>query len=70
MSNLTLTFKGYDDWDRPVYESEGRLFVDADPRSDHGPDLCTKSNNDFYGEPDMPIRTDIEVTFVPNRITW
>ncbi len=70
MSNLTLTFKEYDNWDRPVCESEGRLYVDVDPMSGHGPDICTKYNNDFYGEPDTHIRADIEVTFIPHRITW
>jgi hypothetical protein len=40
MAKLTLTFQGYDDWDRPVYESEGRLFVDVDPRKDRSPEIC------------------------------
>jgi len=27
-------------------------------------------NEDFDGEPDCPIDTDIEVTFIPSRDTW
>ncbi len=67
---LILTFKGYDEWDRPVYESDGRLFVDVDPQKDHSPDIHTKNNNAFDGEPDAPISTGTEITFIPERITW
>ena len=70
MKKLVLTFRGYDDWDRPVYESKGRLYVDADPIKDRLPNLCTKYDNDFYGEPDTHVAEGIEVEFVPNRITW
>ena len=30
MKKLILNYKGRDSWDRPVYESEGRLYVDVD----------------------------------------
>ncbi len=70
MKKLVLTYKGCDDWDRPVYETEGRLYVDTDPRKGCSPNLCTKCNNDFYGEPDMPIAEETEVEFVPSRVTW
>lgn len=70
MKKLVLTFKGFDDMDRPVYESDGHLYVDTDPRKDWSPKLCTKCDNDFYGEPDMPIADEAEVEFVPSRITW
>lgn len=29
-----------------------------------------KCDNDFYGEPDMPIRESLEVEFVPDRDVW
>lgn len=65
---LVLTFLGRDDWSRPVYrDSDGRLYVDVDPRACH-PDICTKSSNDFYGEPDISVKA--EFIFVPHRDTW
>lgn len=65
---LTLTLLGRDDWDRPVYRgSDGRLYVDVEPRA-CCPHICTKSGNDFYGEPEVPVET--EPTFVPSRDTW
>ncbi len=70
MSKLNLKYKGNDSWDRPVYESDGRLYVDVDPRKNHGADICTKNNNAFDGEPDAPISTGTEITFIPERITW
>ena len=29
---LRLEYRGRDSWDRPVYECDGRLYVDVDPR--------------------------------------
>lgn len=70
MARLTLTYKGRDNWDRPVYECEGNLYVDVDPRGGHKPGICTKTGNDFYGEPDIPISANTEISFVPRRDTW
>ena len=67
---LTLTHKGRDSWDRPVYECVGRLYVDVDPRKDRAPEICTKNNNDFDGEPCDHISSDTEITFIPRRDTW
>ena len=76
METLILQYIGNDDWSRPVYkDDDGKLFVDTDPRCVY-PNLCTKSGNDFYGEPDTPIRSikkykDVEnITFIPERKTW
>lgn len=76
METLILQYIGNDDWSRPVYkDDDGKLFVDTDPRCVY-PNLCTKSGNDFYGEPDTPIRyikkyKDVEnITFIPGRKTW
>lgn len=68
---LKLTFQGCDNWDRPVYATEaGVLVVDVDPRKDRKPDLCTKYNNDFYGEPNDPISDRWDLEFIPDRIVW
>lgn len=70
MRELILHYKGRDSWDRPVYEADGRLYVDVDPRKSFEPNICTKYNNEFDGEPDDPISEDVQVTFVPRRDTW
>ena len=68
---LKLEFLGRDSWDRPVYKTEsGCLVVDVDPRKNHGPDLCTKYNNEFNGEPEDPISKDWIPEFTPNRVVW
>ena len=69
MKTLNLTHKGRDSWDRPVYECDGVLYVDVNPRSDH-PEICTKSDNEFDGEPDWPIKKDVEIIFIPSRDRW
>ena len=70
MKTLILHFKGWDDWDRPVYENDGRLYVDVDPRIHRKPEICTKSDNQFFGEPDSPVPEDTAITFEPQRFTW
>lgn len=70
MKKLILHYKGRDDWERPVYEADDRLYVDVDPRKDRVPQICTKYNNDFYGEPDTPIAEDTQLEFVPCRDVW
>jgi len=67
---LELTYKGRDGWDRPVYECNGTLFVDVDPRKHMPANICTKSNNEFDGEPSFPIKSGVEVSFIPSRDTW
>lgn len=77
MNALTLKYIGRDSCDLPVYETEeGQLLVDTDPRCDSSPNLCTKLNNNFDGEPDTPIRyiakyKDVSIiTFLPERDVW
>lgn len=65
-----MKYRGRDSWDRPVYEAEGKLYVDVDPRRDQRADICTKCNNEFDGEPDMPVSGDFRITFEPGRDTW
>ncbi len=70
MSKMTLVFKGMDNWERPVYECEGLLYVDVSPLRHLPPDIHTKLGNKFYAEPDSPIAEGIELEFVPKRETW
>ena len=44
---LRLEYKGRDSWDRPVYECDGKLYVDVDPRKSKPADICTKQGNAF-----------------------
>ena len=69
MKKLVLNFKGWDSWDRPIYEADGILYVDVNPYKNRKPNICTKLNNAFDGEPDMPIRENLELEFVPSRGT-
>ena len=61
MRKLTLNYKGRDNWSRPVYEANGNLYVDVAPGKGWKPNICTKYNNEFDGEPDMPISEDIQI---------
>lgn len=70
MKKLVLVYKGRDSWSRPVYEANGRLYVDVNPVKDKAACICTKYQNDFDGEPDCHIRSDIEIEFSPCRDTW
>lgn len=70
MKTMTLQHIGRDSWSRPVYESEGRIYVDIHPLTqDTPPAIHTKSSNAFDGEPDCPVR-NTEFVFVPGRDTW
>lgn len=76
MEKLVLTHIGRDNWNRPVYkDGEGQLFVDVDPRSHMPPELCTKCENLFDGEPDTPIShmpqySRVRISFIPGRDVW
>jgi len=69
METLKLVYKGRDEWDRPVYECEGTVYVDVNPSGD-SPYIHTKSNNEFDGEPDYPVGEDVEIIFIPERDRW
>ena len=56
-----LKFIGVDGWDRPVYKDEsGRLWKDVNLGSGT-PYLHSVADNDFDGEPDMPLRGEYEI---------
>ena len=66
---LRLEHRGRDSWDRPVYECDGRLYVDVDPRRSRPADICTKQGNAFDGEPCDPVPEGTIIEFVPDRDT-
>lgn len=70
MKKIVLKFVGLDSWDRPVYQGNDQLYVDINPRCGYLPQICTKANNAFDGEPDTPISKNIEVQFDPCRHVW
>ena len=56
-----LQFVGIDDWSVPVYKDEtGALWKDVN-LGRGAPSLYSALNNDFNGEPDMPIRGEYEI---------
>lgn len=59
----TMELIGVDFWSRPVYKciETGNLYKDLTLGSDN-PDLYSCSN-DFEGEPDCPIKSDLEIHF-------
>ena len=67
---LILHHIGRDSCDRPVYECDGRLYVDVNPRRSRQPNICTKLNNAFDGEPCDPVQNGTIFGFVPERDTW
>jgi len=57
----TIKNIGKDKWGRTVYQGEsGRLYCDTamNDRFGRGSKFCTKANNEFDGEPDLPMPQD------------
>ena len=58
----TLHLVGVDSWSRPVYQDEfGQLWKDVNLGNGE-PYLHSSTDNDFDGEPDMPIKGDYRIT--------
>lgn len=59
----TMELLGVDDWGRPVYKclENGKLWKDITLGSKK-PELYSCQNS-FDGEPDCPIKTDLEIRF-------
>lgn len=54
---LVLTYIGEDFWERPVYQDQfNHLWKDVELGEGLRPSLHSAINNEFEGEPDMPIR--------------
>lgn len=65
---ITLTYVGTDFWGLPNYTTpKGTLVVDLQPQSEQ-PSLYRKTENDPDGEPDVPMKKGVDVTFIPERI--
>lgn len=61
---LELKFIGIDNWDRPVYRDKNNILY-KDVNLGHGNfELTTVCDNDFYGEPEAPIKDNIKVTII------
>ena len=67
---MLLILQGHDSWDRPVYKGpDGNLYVDVDPRKGWAPNICTKCENVFDGEPDTPVK-GVDFIFTPFQDVW
>jgi hypothetical protein len=56
-----LKFIGIDSWSRPVYQDEsGQIWKDVNLGRGE-PSLHSSADNDFDGEPDMPIKGKYEI---------
>lgn len=56
-----LQFIGVDCWSRPVYKDErGKLWKDTNLGRGI-PNFCSVVNDEFEGEPDMPIEGEYEI---------
>lgn len=55
-TKLRLTYVGDDSWSRPVYQDQhGHLWKDIDLGDSEQPNLTSATNNEFEGEPNLPI---------------
>lgn len=64
---LKIKYIGIDDkWGIPVYKDEkGTIYKDTNLGKGKI-NLCTSVDNDFYGEPLIPIRDDVKIEIVKN----
>lgn len=67
----TMKYLGEDNWNRPVYKclENNTLWKDITLGSDK-PELYT-CQNEFEGEPEYPIKSDLEILFIgtPEKIS-
>lgn len=61
---LKVKFIGIDNWDRPVYCDENKKLYKEINLGYGSFELTTVCDNDFYGEPDAPIKDNIKVTII------
>lgn len=69
MTDIKLTFVGYDFWSMPNYKTpKGILLVDMSPRSCI-PSLFTKVGNDMDEDPDSEVcvKPGFRLVFSPKR---
>lgn len=61
---LDVKLVGIDNWDRPVYKDvKGNIYKDVS-LGIGALSLCTSSNNDFYGEPNVPLNDNYQINIV------
>lgn len=60
----TMDFIGLDDWHRPVYKciESGSLWKDLS-QDEENPELYNSSDNTMDGEPDCPIKKELEIKY-------
>ncbi|MCI9976488.1 hypothetical protein JY742_10185 [Clostridioides difficile] len=73
IKNKILYFIGLDSWSRPVYKDDnGKYWKDIDNRKAwlgyKNENICNACNNEYEGEPDMPMSNNIDIIFIPKRI--
>lgn len=67
---LRLEYRGRVSWDRPVYECDGRLYVDVDPRRSRPADICTKQGNALTASPATLFRRERSLSLSQSGDTW
>ncbi len=67
-----LHYIGTDEWARPVYKDQyGKLWKDVELGDFEIPHLHSAVGNEFDGEPDSPIKKELEIHFenIPKKIS-
>lgn len=65
-----LLFVGRDGCNRPVYKDEkGDIWKDIEYLHEERRVLHSCVNNDFEGEPNLPMEKDIKIIFIPCRMS-
>ena len=60
----TLIYVGTDGWNRPVYiDANGKLWKNVLLKREQVEGLFSVVDDDFYGEPLAPMKTDKEIVF-------
>ena len=60
----TMELIGTDDWSRPVYKCQENGILWKDINCGNGNIELYSCGNEFEGEPDCPIRKDLEINFI------
>lgn len=60
----TMQFIGEDDWGRHVYRCLENKILWKDINCGKGEKNLNSCGNSFEGEPDCPIREDLEITYI------
>lgn len=63
---LKIKCIGIDSCDRPIYEDENGIIYKDVNLGKGKLNLCTSCNNDFWGEPNMPLNENIKIEVVKN----